>query len=94
MLVALKPLLSVVIWISAYFVAWTASYILTWVSRGDDVRFTYYFDYLIAAWTFRGLEGVPQFMLVISILIFIPVAVLLVLLKRAMRRRAEQHNAV
>jgi membrane protein implicated in regulation of membrane protease activity len=74
-----------------YFVAWTGSYILTWVLRGDIIDFTNYFPYLVAAWTGGGLEGLPQFMLILSIAIFVPLAVIFLLVLR--RRHAQRHNA-
>jgi hypothetical protein len=73
-----------------YFVAWTGAYILTWVSRGDTIEFRYYFGYLVAAWTFSGLEMVPQFMLVLSIILFFLLAVPFQLL---LRRRKSAHIA-
>jgi hypothetical protein len=54
---------------AAYFVGWTGSYILFWVLRGDTIPFNYYFDYLFAAWTFGGIEGASQFMLIGSIVL-------------------------
>jgi len=75
-----------------YFVAWTAAYILTWVSRGDTIEFRYYFGYLIAAWTFDGLEMIPQFMLVLSIVLFFLLALPFQLMLR--RRKARISQAV
>ena len=66
----------------AYFVAWTGSYVLFWVLRGDSIEFTYYFQALFAAWTFGGIEGGPQLMLIFSFVMFAPMAVLLFLLRR------------
>jgi hypothetical protein len=88
-----KGFLSYVVSLTAlYFVAWTGGYVLTWVSRGDTIEFRYYFGYLYAAWTFGGLEMVPQFMLFLSIILFIPLAILFHVVLR--RRKARVSRAV
>ena len=76
--------------IAMYLVAWTASYILTWVLRGDTIDFAYYFSYLCAAWTGGGLE-VPQSMLILSVILFIPLAVIFLLVLK--RRHAHRPHA-
>ena len=70
--------------VGTYFIAWTCSYVLTWILRGDTIEFTYYFDYLVAAWTFTGME-LPPFMLALSMILFVPMAVLVVVLLKRLR---------
>ena len=78
-----------VVLIVAYFAAWTAAYAGAFLSRGDDLNFTYFFEYLHLAWTFRGLE-LPAFIWFFSIIIFLPLAgLMLFLLRKSTRRKNE-----
>src|SRR4051794_39114734 len=77
-----RYLLYFVVLIAMYFIAWTASYVLFWVVRGDTIEFTYYFGYPFAAWTGGGIEGAPQLMLIWSVILFLPLAAILVLVLR------------
>tara|TARA_R110002049_G_scaffold15246_1_gene62601 strand:- start:1080 stop:1298 length:219 start_codon:yes stop_codon:yes gene_type:complete len=53
--------------------AWTVSYTLTIVSRGEGRDFTCFLEYFRLAWTFRGGE-LPSFIWLFSILVFLPLA--------------------
>lgn len=64
-----------------YLAAWTVAYAVMFVSRGDGLDFTYYFEYLRLAWTFSG-EELPSFIWLFSILAFLPLAGLSVFLLR------------
>ena len=64
-----------------YLLAWTASYVFMFLSRGDGVDFSHYFEYLVLAWTFNGFE-LPTFILIFSIVGFLPVAAVVVILMR------------
>ena len=75
--------------LATYLVAWTASYVFMFVSRGDGFDFRYYWEYFVLAWTFNGLE-VPTFIWLFSIVAFLPLAALVVIL---MRRHAKHKNA-
>lgn len=66
---------------AAYLAAWTLSYAFIFVSRGDGLDFTYYFEYLALAWTFRAGE-LPLFIWLFSVIAFLPLAVLVVFLLR------------
>ncbi len=70
---------------AAYIVAWTASYIFMFISRGDGVDFRYYVEYFVLAWTFRGFE-LPGFIWFFSIVAFAPLAVIVVVLMRRPHR--------
>ena len=74
---------------AAYFVAWTAAYVLTLLSRGDGIDFGHYFEYLGLAWTFRAGE-LPLFIWLSSVLGFVPLAVVIIILFRRHERRT--HN--
>jgi hypothetical protein len=62
---------------ATYMVAWSASYVFMFISRGDPLDFRYYWEYFKLAWTFNGLE-VPSFIWLFSIVAFLPLAALLV----------------
>ena len=73
--------------VAVYFAAWTASYAAMFVSRGDGLDFSYFFEYLGLAWTFSGGE-LPSFIWLFSVIAFLPLAVLAVFLLR----RYERHK--
>jgi len=75
-----------VVLIAAYFAAWTASYAVMFLSRGDGLDFTYFFEYLRLAWTFSGGE-LPSFIWLFSIITFLPLDGLSVFLLRRYERR-------
>jgi hypothetical protein len=60
------------------------------VLRGDTVPWDLYFTYLALAWTFRGGE-LPVFIWLSSLVVFIPLAVLVLI---AMRRGGSTRRAV
>ena len=62
-----------------YFVAWTVSYLIIFLTRGDGLNLPHYFEYLVLAWTFRAGE-LPFFIWLFSILGFLPLAILVVFL--------------
>ena len=70
-----------VVLVAAYLSAWTASYAVLCVSRGDGLDFTHFFEYLRLAWTFSGGE-LPTFIWLFSIVAFLPLAVLSVIYLR------------
>ena len=49
-----------VVLFATYMVAWTASYLFVFISRGDGLDLRYYVEYFVLAWTFRGFE-LPSF---------------------------------
>jgi hypothetical protein len=73
-----------------YMAAWTASYAVMFVSRGDGLDFTHFFEYLRLAWTFSGGE-LPSFIWLFSVIAFLPFAGLAVLL---LRRNDRRNNTV
>ena len=75
--------------LGTYMLSWTASYIFVFVSRGDGLDFSYYFQYFRLAWTFNGLE-IPSFIWLFSIVAFVPLAALVVILMRRYDR--PKHN--
>jgi len=76
-----------VILAAIYFAAWTVSYVGIFVSRGDGLDFSHYFEYLTLAWTFHGGE-LPSFIWLFSVIAFLPLAVLAVYFLRKYERRA------
>ena len=68
-----------------YFAAWTAAYVFV---MGLDLA--HYFQYLVLAWTFHGLE-LPSSVWFFSMLAFLPLGLLAVLL---LRRCEKQKNKV
>jgi hypothetical protein len=85
----MKPFLRYAVILAAiYFAAWTVSYAGIFVSRGDGLDFSHYFEYLALAWTFHGGE-LPAFILLFSVIAFLPLAVLAVYLLRKYERRAK-----
>jgi hypothetical protein len=84
----MKPLLIALLgmWLLAiYLVAWTVSYVLIFLSRGDGLDVSYYGEYFVAAWTGRAFE-LPGFIWLFSIAIFAPFAVLAIALIRRYAR--------
>ena len=79
-----------VVLVAVYLVAWTAAYAVMFVSRGDGLDFTHFFEYLGLAWTFSGGE-LPSFIWLCSVIAFLPLAGLSVFLLRRYDRR---HNTV
>jgi len=59
--------------VTSFVAAWTGTFVLTFLSRGDTIPFEYYFDYLLAVVTLSGGEIVP-FMFVLTCMLFIPLA--------------------
>ena len=79
---SMRTLLKYVLVLAAtYLAAWTGSYAFIFVSQGDGFKFTYYFEYLAAAWMFRAGE-LPFFIWLFSVIAFLPLAVLVVFLLR------------
>ncbi len=70
-----------VVLFAVYLAAWTASYAIMFAYRGDGWDFTYFFEYLKLAWTFRGGE-LPSLLWLFSIILFLPAAVLSAFLLR------------
>lgn len=64
-----------------YFVSWLLAYVFVFLSRGDTLDFGYFFDYLVLAWTFEGLE-LPMFIWILSLIIFVPLSLVIELLVR------------
>ncbi len=79
-----------VVLVAVYLAAWTAAYAVMFVSRGDGLDFTHFFEYLGLAWTFSGGE-LPSFIWLFSVIAFLPLAGLSVFL---LRRYDRQHNTV
>lgn len=75
-----------VVLVAVYLAAWTSSYAVMSVSRGDGLDFTYFFEYLRLAWTFSGGE-LPSFIWLVSIIAFLPLAGLSVFCLRRYERR-------
>ena len=63
--------------LATYLLAWTASYVYMFVSRGDSLDFSHYLEYFVLAWTFNGLE-IPTFIWLFSIVTFVPLAVIVI----------------
>ena len=76
----------VVALVGAYLVAWTLSYTLVFLSRGDGLDFRYFFEYFALAWTFRAGE-LPGFIWFLSLAVFLLVAPLVLLV---LRRRSKE----
>jgi hypothetical protein len=51
------------------------------LSRGDGIEFSQYFEYLGLAWTFRAGE-LPLFLWLFSVIGFVPLAALVIILFR------------
>lgn len=71
-----------------YFAAWTLAYVCIFVSRGDGLDFSHYFEYLALAWTFSGGE-LPLFIWLFSVIAFLPLVVIVVYLLRKHGKRAK-----
>jgi hypothetical protein len=80
------PFKYAVVLVTVYLVAWTASYAVAFVSRGDGLGFTYFFEYLRLAWTFSGGE-LPSLIWLFSVITFLPLASVSVFLLRRYARR-------
>jgi hypothetical protein len=76
--------------VAIYFAAWTASYAFMFISPGDGLDFSHFFEYFRLAWTFRGGE-LPSFIWLFSVIAFLPLAVLSFFL---LRRYDRQKNDV
>ena len=74
--------------LSAYFVAWTGAYIYVMYNAVRRLDFSEYFHWLVLAWNFTGFEMVAATWL-LSIVAFIPLAVVAVLLARKLGRTQE-----
>jgi hypothetical protein len=75
-----------VVLVAVYLAAWTASYAVMFVSRGDGLDFCHFFEYFRLAWTFHGGE-LTSFIWLFSVIAFLPLAVLSVFLLRRYERR-------
>ncbi len=76
---------------AAYFLAWTISYVFMFLSRGDHLDFSYYFKWLVMAWTFNGLE-VVTYTWIINLILVLPLwALMIFLMKRIEKRRRSAH---
>jgi len=73
--------------LATYLIAWTASYIGVFLSRGEGLDFRYFVQYFVLAWTFRGFE-LPGFIWILSIGLFLLLSVGAV----ALVRRHTQHQ--
>jgi hypothetical protein len=73
--------------VATYLVTWTLSYVFMFVSRGDGLDFSHFFEYLVLAWTFRAGE-VPSFIWLFSVAAFLPLALLVTFLLRRQARGA------
>ena len=69
--------------VAAYFVAWTVAYIAVMYNAVLHIDFSEYFQWLVLAWTFRGLEMVAVTWL-LSMGLFLPFAAVAVFLVRKM----------
>ena len=65
----------------AYSVAWTLSYIVVFLGRGEGLDLRYFFQYLVLAWTFRAGE-LPAFIWLLSVAAFLLLAPLVIFLVR------------
>ena len=73
-----------------YLVAWTICFAVMFLLRGEAVPWDQYFSYLGTAWTFRAGE-IPALIWVSSLVVFVPLAAVLVLI--AVRRARRTHRA-
>lgn len=64
-----------------YSLAWTTSYVFVLLGRGEGLSFNYFVEYFVLAWTFNGFE-LPTFILIFSIVGFLPLAAFVVILMR------------
>jgi len=69
----------------AYSIAWTLAYILI-IGRLD---FTYYAEWFVLAWTFRGFEMVG-FTWLLSLVIFLPLAAVAMFVEWRLGKRQER----
>jgi hypothetical protein len=75
-----------VVLVTVHLLAWTVSYVVMLVSRGDRLYFSHFFEYFRLAWTFRGGE-LPSFIWLLSVMAFLPLAVISVFLLRRYGKR-------
>jgi hypothetical protein len=73
---------------AAYFLAWTVSYLFIFLTRGEGFDFSYYFQYLALAWTFRAGE-LPLFIWLFSLIGFLPLAWLVIFLLRRHKKHTD-----
>jgi hypothetical protein len=78
---------------AAYILAWTAAYILVFVSRGDGFDFRYYLEYFALAWSFQAGE-LPAFIWILSLAGFLFLAPLAVVVVRRLLREGDAHQKV
>lgn len=71
---------------ASYFVAWTLAYVIVTYNAVHHLNFSQYFTWLVLAWNFTGFEMVAITWL-LSIAIFVPVAIVAILLTRQLARR-------
>jgi hypothetical protein len=77
--------------LGAYFVAWTVSYVIVMYNAVLRLDFREYFNWFVLAWTFRGFEMVAITWL-LSIALFLPLAVAAVFLARRLGRRQSRSS--
>ena len=75
--------------VATYLAAWTISYVVIFVTRGDGLDFAHSFEYLRLGWTFSGGE-LPSYIWLFSVILFLPLAGLVLwrLRKYEMPRRS------
>ena len=75
--------------LAAYFVAWSLSYVLMMMSRGDSLaQGEFFFQYLALAWSFSGGE-LPTFIWAGSVVIFLVLMGLLLVVRKMFNRGRE-----
>jgi hypothetical protein len=79
-----------IVLVAIYLATWTASYAAMFVSQGDTLDFSHYFEYFRLAWTFRGGE-LPSYIWLSSLIAFLPLAGVSVFL---LRRREKRKNSL
>jgi hypothetical protein len=77
---------------TAYSVAWTLSYMVVFLARGDGLDLRYFFQYLALAWTFQTGE-LPAFIWLLSVAVFLllaPLVIFFLLRRRSLDRSARE----
>ena len=77
----------------AYAVAWTISYVLVFLSRGDGLDFRYFFEYFALAWTLRAGE-LPAFIWSLSFAAFLLFAPIVIFVVRRRSTEKSHHEKV
>jgi membrane protein implicated in regulation of membrane protease activity len=76
--------------VTTYLVAWTVAYACMFLTRGDGLDFTHYFEYLALAWTFRAGE-LASFIWAISLMAFLPLGLGTVFVLRRYERSRKRN---